>query len=81
MALSGSSLLSVHLVSDVLIALASFAIPPALVALVRKRRDVPLPSLYLLFAAVFFAGGTTSLFDVHWRCGIQCRGSRVRERP
>lgn len=64
MALSGSSLLSVHLVSDVLIALASFAIPPALVALVRKRRDVPLPSLYLLFAAVFFAGGTTSLFDV-----------------
>src|SRR5579884_2136001 len=51
-----------HLASEVLIALAYFAIPPALILLIRRRRDVPVPSVYVLFAAVLFVCGLTFVF-------------------
>lgn len=53
-----------HAVSDGLIALAYYAIPVALVHLVRKRRDLAFNWMFLLFGAFIFACGTTHLLGV-----------------
>jgi PAS domain S-box-containing protein len=53
-----------HLVSDALIALAYYSIPLFLVALVRKRRDVPFPAVFLMFGAFILACGTTHAMEI-----------------
>lgn len=57
-------LLLLHVVSDVLIALAYFSIPLALVELLRRRRDLVFNHVFLLFAAFITACGLTHLFNI-----------------
>lgn len=52
-------LIVTHLVSDILIALAYFSIPFALIKLVRRRPDVQFSGMFWLFAVFIFACGTT----------------------
>ena len=58
-----------HIVSDIAIACAYFAIPTVLLAFARKRRDFPFPNLFWLFAAFIFACGTTHLIEaiIFWQ--------------
>lgn len=53
-----------HAISDVLIALAYFSIPVALLWFVRKRRDLPFSWMFVSFAVFIAACGTTHLVDV-----------------
>ncbi len=53
-----------HVISDSLIALATYSIPVTLVAFLRKRRDVPFNWMFLLIGAFILACGTTHLFSV-----------------
>ncbi len=53
-----------HFVSDILIALAYFSIPLALVYFVRRRRDLAFNWMFLLFALFIILCGTTHLFNV-----------------
>lgn len=53
-----------HVVSDLLIALAYYSIPVMLVYLVHKRRDVPFHWIFLLFGAFIFACGTTHVMEI-----------------
>jgi two-component sensor histidine kinase/PAS domain-containing protein len=57
-------LMWLHVVADALITLAYYAITVALVYFVRKRRDVAFHSMFLLFGAFFFTGGTTHLMGI-----------------
>jgi PAS domain S-box-containing protein len=66
-----------HLVSDVLIALAYFSIPIALLYVVRKRRDLPFHWMFILFGAFIVACGATHVMEVwnlwhanYWLAGI-----------
>lgn len=58
------NLLWTYLISDSLIFLAYFAIPPVLFYFARKRSDTSLDTLLLLFAAFIFACGLTHLMGV-----------------
>ena len=57
-------LVGLHIVSDLLIALAYYSIPVMLVYLVHKRRDVPFHGMFLMFGAFIVACGTTHLMEV-----------------
>lgn len=57
-------LIWLHTVSDVLIALSYFSIPLAMMALLRRRRDVEFGWVVWLFAAFILFCGTTHLFSV-----------------
>lgn len=59
-----TNLVSLHVLSDALIALAYYSIPVALLCLVRKRQDLPFDWVFLLFAAFIVACGTTHLLDI-----------------
>jgi hypothetical protein len=50
--------------SDLLIALAYFAIPVILVWLIRKRRDLPFSWMFALFGAFIVACGMTHVMEV-----------------
>ena len=52
-----------HVVSDILIALAYVVIPVALVHFIRRRRDVPFDWMFWCFG-LFIVGRLTS-----WKCG------------
>lgn len=72
-----TNLVSLHLLSDALIALSYYSIPITLFYLVRKRRDLPFESTFLLFAAFIVACGTTHLLDIwtlwyptYWLSGL-----------
>lgn len=58
------SLLTLHLVADLLIAAAYFSIPLSLAYLVAKRDDLPFNWVFLLFAAFIVACGLTHLVGV-----------------
>ncbi|NES65944.1 MAG: PAS domain S-box protein [Okeania sp. SIO2D1] len=58
------SLVSLHLVSDILIAIAYFSIPLMLVYFIQQRQDLPFPSIFWLFSAFIVSCGTTHLLDV-----------------
>jgi len=71
------SLISLHLISDVLIAAAYFSIPITLLYFVRKKRDLPFHSMFLLFGLFIVACGSTHLMEVwnlwhanYWLAGI-----------
>jgi PAS domain S-box-containing protein len=62
-------ILWLHVVSDALIAVAYFAIPIALLVLARRRRELPFPWLFVMFAAFITACGLTHLMGIWtmWR--------------
>lgn len=53
-----------HVVSDVLIALAYFSIPFTLIYFIRKRRDVPFNWMFACFGLFILACGTTHAMEV-----------------
>ena len=57
-------LIGIHLISDVLIALAYFSIPITLVRFVRKRDDMQFGGLFWLFAIFIMACGMTHVMGV-----------------
>lgn len=57
-------LIWLHTVSDVLIALSYFSIPLAMIAFLRRRRDVEFGWVVGLFAAFILFCGTTHLFSI-----------------
>jgi two-component system NtrC family sensor kinase len=70
-------LVGIHLISDLLIALAYFSIPLTLVYFVRKRQDVPFNWVFLLFGAFIVCCGTTHLLSIwtlwhptYWLSGL-----------
>jgi PAS domain S-box-containing protein len=58
-----------HIISDVAIFGAYFAIPIVLIYFARKRKDFPFTKLFFLFATFIFACGTTHLIDatIFWQ--------------
>jgi PAS domain S-box-containing protein len=52
-----------HVISDLAVWLAYFAIPCILVFFVLRRRDVPFPTIFWLFGAFILACGTTHLIE------------------
>lgn len=70
-------LVSLHLVSDLLIALAYYSIPVMLVLFIRCRSDVPFGWMFLMFGMFIIACGTTHIMDVwtlwhptYWVAGL-----------
>lgn len=57
-------LVGLHIVSDLLIALAYYSIPITLLYFVRKRQDLPYRWIFLLFSAFIVACGTTHLMEI-----------------
>jgi signal transduction histidine kinase/ActR/RegA family two-component response regulator len=57
-------LLTLHVISDALIALAYFSIPFTLVYFVRKRKDLSFPRMFFCFAVFIIACGTTHLMEI-----------------
>lgn len=57
-------ILWMHVVSDIVIALAYYSIPIALFYFVRKRHDLKYKSLFILFAAFILLCGTTHIMGV-----------------
>lgn len=71
-------LVSLHVVSDLLIAIAYFSIPAMLVYFVRRRRDTPFRGMFLLFGAFIAACGLGHLLDIwtlwfpnYWASGLE----------
>ncbi|MFB2983105.1 GAF domain-containing protein [Microseira sp. BLCC-F43] len=71
-------LVGLHVVSDLLIAIAYFSIPVMLVYFVHKRSDVPFLKVFVLFGAFILACGTGHLLDIwtlwhpaYWVSGIE----------
>lgn len=58
------SLVSLHVISDGLIAIAYFSIPAMLLYFIRKREDAPFPSVFVLFSAFIIACGLTHVFGI-----------------
>ncbi|MGK7877873.1 MAG: ATP-binding protein [Xenococcaceae cyanobacterium] len=58
------SLVWLHVASDSLITLVYYFIPLLLLYFVRKRQDLPFPSIFILFSAFIIACGTTHLMEV-----------------
>ena len=57
-------LVTLHIASDSLIALAYYSIPIAIVYFVHKRRDLPYPWIFLLFGVFIVSCGTTHLMEI-----------------
>ncbi|TWH53539.1 sensor histidine kinase [Dulcicalothrix desertica] len=57
-------LVSLHMLSDVLIALSYYSIPITLVYFIRKRKDIPFQNIFLLFGAFIISCGTTHIMEV-----------------
>jgi signal transduction histidine kinase/ActR/RegA family two-component response regulator len=57
-------LLILHIVSDLLIVLAYYSIPVALLWFVRKKKELPFNWLFVMFGAFIFLCGTTHLMNV-----------------
>lgn len=75
-------LVGLHLVSDVLIAIAYYSIPITLLYFVRRRQDLPFNRIFLLFGAFIVFCGTTHLMQVwtlwhptYWSAGILKAGT------
>ncbi|MEM8504601.1 MAG: PAS domain S-box protein [Cyanobacteria bacterium P01_D01_bin.1] len=59
-----TNLVGLHVISDVLIAIAYFSIPMLLLYFVRERTDIPFPSIFFLFSLFIITCGTTHLMAV-----------------
>jgi len=53
-----------YVASDLLIAVAYYSIPIALIYFVRKRKDLEFNWIFIMFSAFIFACGTTHLIDI-----------------
>ncbi len=53
-----------HIVSDLLIAIAYFSIPAMLIYFIHKRRDVPFQGIFALFGAFIILCGTGHLLEI-----------------
>src|SRR6201996_4767893 len=69
--------ITLHVVSDALIALAYYSIPITLVYFVRKRKDLAFDWIFLSFAIFIVACGTTHLMEIlniweptYWLSGV-----------
>lgn len=72
-----SQLLALHAVSDVVIGLSYFSIPPALWYFVRRRDDLPFSWIFILFGLFIVACGSTHWMEVwtlwhpaYWTAGL-----------
>src|ERR1700741_3447932 len=59
-----AGLVWLHVVSDLLITAAYFAIPLILLQFIRKRKDLPFGWMFVLFGVFIVACGTTHLMEV-----------------
>ena len=59
-----SGLVWLHVVSDILIAVAYFSIPVTLIYFIRKRRDLPFHWVFVSFGIFILACGTTHIMEV-----------------
>lgn len=59
-----SELVSLHILSDALIALSYYSIPITLVYFIRQRKDIPFQNIFLLFGAFIISCGTTHIMEV-----------------
>ncbi|MEX0272139.1 GAF domain-containing protein [Leptolyngbyaceae cyanobacterium UHCC 1019] len=73
-----SPLVGLHIVSDLLIAIAYFSIPAMLLYFIRQRRDTPFPKIFVLFGAFILLCGTGHLLEIwtlwqptYWLSGIE----------
>ncbi|MGB3495679.1 MAG: GAF domain-containing protein [Elainellaceae cyanobacterium] len=71
-------LVTLHVTSDLLIAIAYFSIPIMLVYFVRKRQDTTFTTVFLLFGAFIASCGLGHLFDIwtlwfpnYWVAGVE----------
>jgi signal transduction histidine kinase/CheY-like chemotaxis protein len=60
-----ADLITLHVASDGMIALAYYSIPVIIAYLVRRRSDIPFRSLFWLFGMFIVACGTTHLMEVY----------------
>lgn len=58
------SLVWLHVISDLLTAIAYYSIPLTLFYFVRKRSDLPYPQIFVLFGAFIVSCGTTHLMEI-----------------
>ena len=70
-------LVALHLISDVLTAIAYYSIPITLIYFVRKVEELPFKNIFILFGAFILSCGTTHLFGIwtlwhpnYWIYGI-----------
>lgn len=59
-----AGVLWMHVISDILIAIACFAIPFALLHIARRRRDLPFQGLFICFSVFIVACGLTHVMEV-----------------
>ncbi len=57
-------LVTLHVVSDALIAIAYFSIPAMLIYFIQKRKDIPFSNVFALFGAFIVLCGTGHLLDI-----------------
>jgi hypothetical protein len=62
--LQSSEMVWLHVVSDLLIAVAYYSIPLILFSFVSRRRDVPFNWMFILFGIFILACGTTHLMEI-----------------
>jgi len=72
-----AGLVWLHVISDVVIAVAYFTIPLTLMFFIRKRRDLPFSWMFALFGLFIIACGTTHIMEIwnlwhaeYWIAGI-----------
>lgn len=70
-------LVGLHLTSDLLIAIAYYSIPITILYFVRRRKDLPFNSIFLMFGAFIVFCGTTHILEVwtlwhpnYWLSGV-----------
>jgi PAS domain S-box-containing protein len=73
-----TKLVWLHLVSDLLIAIAYFSIPVMLIYFIHKQKDIPFQGIFTLFGAFIILCGTGHLMEiwtlwhpVYWLTGIE----------
>ncbi len=59
-----SDVIALHLISDMLISIAYFSIPVALIYFSRRRRDLVFPWIFSLFALFIVLCGSTHVFNI-----------------
>ena len=59
-----TNLVLLHVTSDLLISIAYYSIPIALLYFVSKRADLPYPKVFFLFAAFILCCGTVHLMEI-----------------
>jgi diguanylate cyclase (GGDEF)-like protein/PAS domain S-box-containing protein len=57
-------LLTLHVISDAVIAAAYYSIPLILLYFIRERRDLPFPAVFAMFGVFIVACGTTHVLDI-----------------